>query len=436
MQDFGVAQYPVWTIVCYLGAIWVAALALLSATTEMRTLPAMLVAIIGATLSSVVALRARGLTASAKNPPPIPGAVVAQDQGLNSENWAVLDAVPEAIAIVGRNRDIRWANRAAKSMLELDLTGRPLLSVFRDPLLTDSLEALWRTGASSDEIQIHFGRDRILSLELGLMGTGEDAIALMLMRDVSGERRLESLRSDFIANVSHELKTPIAALLGIIETLRGPAAQDREATERFLGIMHDQAQRMDRLVADLLSLSRIELLEHDRPTDLVDLSRVLQSVRDTLSLKIAAQRNNLELPEPRSLPRIKGAEDELIQVFQNLVANALRYGREGTPIKIECSVIADPSQISARLPALRQARAMVRLSVIDEGQGIAREHLPRLTERFYRVDPARSRQMGGTGLGLAIVKHILHRHRGTLGIESELGKGSVFSVYLPLEPSP
>jgi two-component system phosphate regulon sensor histidine kinase PhoR len=228
------------------------------------------------------------------------------------------------------------------------------------------------------------------------------------------------------------LKTPIATLIGFIETLRGPAKGDLEAHERFLGIMQEQAGRMSRLVADLLSLSRIELNEHARPSGGVDLTEIIGRVANALSLRAAERNMKIELPMG-PMGRTVGDADELTQVFQNLIDNAIKYGRPGTSVTVSAARIADVGEIRARLPGLRRAKAMIAVAVADRGDGIAREHIPRLTERFYRVDAARSRDLGGTGLGLAIVKHVVNRHRGSLEIESAPGEGSVFTVYLPAE---
>jgi two-component system phosphate regulon sensor histidine kinase PhoR len=226
------------------------------------------------------------------------------------------------------------------------------------------------------------------------------------------------MRADFVANASHELRTPLSSLMGFIETLRGPARDDAAARERFLGIMQQQAERMSRLVNDLLSLSRIELDEHVQPTGRVSVGPLLQSVADALELKAQRRGQRLELDLAPELPQVTGDSDQLYQVFQNLVSNAINYGRQGGIVGI-----------SARLA--RGARGGLTVSIRDQGEGIAKEHLPRLTERFYRVDPARSRAVGGTGLGLAIVKHIVSRHRGRLEIDSEVGRGSIFTVHLP-----
>jgi two-component system, OmpR family, phosphate regulon sensor histidine kinase PhoR len=225
------------------------------------------------------------------------------------------------------------------------------------------------------------------------------------------------MRADFVANASHELRTPLSTLIGFIETLQGPAADDSDAQRRFLAIMQQQAERMSRLVDDLLSLSRIELNEHLPPTDHLALSGLLKTLSATLELKAAAHGMVIDLDVPDDLPPILGDAEQLAQVFQNLIDNAIKYGGPNTPITIT-------AMRSARVPGA------VAVAVRDHGDGIPRLHLPRLTERFYRIDTARSREMGGTGLGLAIVKHIVSRHRGVLEIDSEIGEGSTFTVHL------
>jgi two-component system phosphate regulon sensor histidine kinase PhoR len=256
--------------------------------------------------------------------------------------------------------------------------------------------------------------------------TAEGAAAVLVLRDLTTAKRSERLRADFAANASHELRTPLATLVGFIETLRGPAREDEAARERFLAIMAEQAARMTRLVDDLLSLSRIEMNEHSAPTKPVDLAVVIGTVADALEQRAAARDMRIALKLPDNLPPALGDADELAQVFQNLLDNAIKYGAKGTTIE----VTAGPSSrlLSGARPGDRGALA---ITVRDHGQGIAREHLPRLTERFYRVDAARSRLLGGTGLGLAIVKHIVSHHRGALEIDSVLGEGSVFTVHLP-----
>ncbi len=259
---------------------------------------------------------------------------------------------------------------------------------------------------------------------------GDEPTALLLLQDMTKVVRADRLRADFVANASHELRTPLATLVGFIETLRGPAKDDDDARARFLAIMQEQAARMARLVADLLSLSRIELNEHSVPTEAARIDGVLFSVADSLTMRAGQRNMTIQLPgDLEKLPLVQGDNDELVQLFQNLIDNAIKYGRSGTPVKILVRRSDPPA-------AMTPARPAVAISVEDQGEGIARQDLPRLTERFYRVDKARSRDLGGTGLGLAIVKHIVSRHRGALEIESEPGVGSRFTVYLPIAEHP
>jgi two-component system phosphate regulon sensor histidine kinase PhoR len=234
---------------------------------------------------------------------------------------------------------------------------------------------------------------------------------------------VERMRADFVANASHELRTPLASLIGFIETLRGPAADDPPAQQRFLGIMAEQAERMNRLIDDLLSLSRIELTEHQPPNERVDVADVTRRIAAAFEPRVLAREVQLDLDLAEDLPPVLADEDQLEQVLQNLIDNAVKYGGAGGRVRV-VAALAQPG----RWPS----RPGVVVSVSDTGPGIAKEHVPRLTERFYRVDKGRSRTAGGTGLGLAIVKHIVNRHRGQLAIDSEEGRGSMFSVWLPV----
>jgi two-component system, OmpR family, phosphate regulon sensor histidine kinase PhoR len=251
---------------------------------------------------------------------------------------------------------------------------------------------------------------------------GDDRV-VVLLADRTRERAVERMRADFVANAGHELRTPLASLVGFIETLRGPAADDPAAQRRFLGIMAEQAARMHRLIDDLLGLSRIELVEHQRPTDRVDLIELAGQVAAGFEPALLARKAALAVQVDPALPPVVGDADQLAQVLQNLLDNALKHGGEGVSVRLT----AEPAPPGERWPA----RSGVVLTVADTGPGIAREHLPRLTERFYRVDAGRSRAAGGTGLGLAIVKHIVNRHRGQLRIESTVGAGTNFRIWLP-----
>jgi len=341
---------------------------------------------------------------------------------------AIVDGLPDPLIAVDRQRRIVRTNRAARTLLGPVPAERDLSMTMRHPQLLAAIDSLLETGADGNFVK----PDRV-SVELVVPGPPElDMIAhaqrlpraaadgslvLIVLHDTTALRRAERMRADFVANASHELKTPIAGLAGFIETLRGPARDDAAARERFLGIMAEQADRMRRLVDDLLMLSRIEQHEHARPGAQVELGRVLKGVHDLLQLKAGSRGVALELAVAADLPKVVGDADELIIVFQNLIDNAIKYTRPSTAVRV-----------SAR----RLGEDYVSVAVGDEGEGIAAAHLPRLTERFYRVDTARSRQLGGTGLGLAIVKHIVNRHRGRLDIQSTPGKGSVFTVVLPV----
>jgi two-component system phosphate regulon sensor histidine kinase PhoR len=249
------------------------------------------------------------------------------------------------------------------------------------------------------------------------MGTDHFLIAF---RDLTPLRGAEEMRADFVANASHELRTPLATLSGFIDTLQGAAREDSHARDRFLAIMQAQANRMARLIDDLLSLSRIELNAHLRPENPVDLVAILRQVVDTLQTLARDRGVDVEIDGPSGPLLVLGDHDELIRVFENLVENALKYAASGKLVEIELS-------LSEGSDGRREARVAVR----DHGPGISPEHLPRLTERFYRVDVTDSRAQGGTGLGLALVKHILNRHGGRLRIDSVAGQGATFTVQLP-----
>ena len=339
---------------------------------------------------------------------------------------AIIDGLPDPLIAVDRQRRIVRTNRAAVALLGAVGADRDLSTALRHPQLLSAIDSLLDTADGN-----FVGPDQV-AVEIVLSGAPElDVIAharrlprpaadrslvLIVLHDTTALRRAERMRADFVANASHELKTPIAGITGFIETLRGPARDDGAARERFLGIMADQADRMRRLVDDLLMLSRIEQHEHSRPDTEVDLARVLAGVEDLLQLKASSRKVQIELDVDPALPQAVGDYDELTIVFQNLIDNAIKYARPATAVKVAARALEGGG---------------VSVAVSDEGDGIPASHLPRLTERFYRVDTARSRQLGGTGLGLAIVKHVVNRHRGRLDIQSTPGKGSTFTVTLP-----
>jgi two-component system phosphate regulon sensor histidine kinase PhoR len=272
-------------------------------------------------------------------------------------------------------------------------------------------------------------------------GEGPERHAVLVLRDETDARRTQRMSADFLANASHELRTPLASLSGFIETLRGHAKDDAGARDRFLGIMAAQADRMGRLIADLLSLSRIELNEHVPPSGEADLTAVARDVADALSPQARARRVSVDIDAPVSGALVQGERDQIVQVVQNLVDNALKYSPEGGRVRVVVNAgISADEAARARKPEAaalalltpdRVNRRYVTLQVSDEGPGIAREALPRLTERFYRVEGQKSGDRSGTGLGLAIVKHVVNRHRGGMTVESAPGEGTTMRVYLP-----
>ncbi|GAB4226430.1 MAG: ATP-binding protein [Kiloniellaceae bacterium] len=343
-------------------------------------------------------------------------------------NAAVLAGLPDPLILVAENRRVLRLNPAAEALLGHDLAGRDLALGFRNPALLAAVDAVLDGGEQEAvEFTIPGKVERAIAARvLRLPGTARERAAVMIaLYDLTGVKQSERMRADFVANVSHELRTPLSSLIGFIETLRGPAREDTDARERFLKIMEEQSHRMSRLVDDLLSLSRIELQEHTAPSSESEMEQILRSVASTLELEAARRGMRIEIA-CEALPPVIGDRDELTQVFQNLLDNAVKYGEDNTVVRVSARRLAKGGAGERRL-----GRAGLKVSVFNEGEGIEREHIPRLTERFYRVDSRRSRRLGGTGLGLAIVKHIINRHRGVLEIESRPNEGATFSVYLP-----
>ena len=340
---------------------------------------------------------------------------------------ALLDALPDPLLLVGAGRVVASANRAAGQLFGHDPVAKPLESSLRDPgVLAAVDEAVAEHGDAQLTLQLPGPPPRAFGVQIVPVQLRARTAALVGLRELTEQLMIERMRSDFVANASHELRTPLAALSGFIETLAGPARDDPEARDRFLETMASEAQRMTRLVNDLLSLSRIESIEHQPPGDRVDVLDCLHTVTDTLRPYAKRRAVELRVRRSRRLAPIRADRDQLIQLLTNLIDNAIKYGGEGKPVTIACEHLAAAPHGAGPL----SGRPTVRVMVEDRGPGIAREHLPRVTERFFRVDPARSRQLGGTGLGLAIVKHIVRRHRGHLTIDSQLGRGTTVTVYL------
>ena len=336
---------------------------------------------------------------------------------------AILERLPDPLIVLAADRSVRRANSAARSAFGSDMP-----AVLRHPDLGQAIDRAFAGGMpQTAELTLPVPVPRevhaaVVPMDPPLADGGR---AIVVLSDRTHERAVERMRADFVANVSHELRTPLASVIGFIDTLRGPAADDTAAQQRFLAIMAEQAARMNRLIDDLLSLSRIELTEHQAPSDRVNVAALIEPLAASFEPRLAERSITLET-QCDDVPAVIGDADQLQQVLQNLLDNAVKYGRDGGTVRLEIMGVTT----SERWPA----RPGVVIRVTDEGAGIPREHLPRLTERFYRVDTARSRAKGGTGLGLAIVKHIVNRHRGQLQIESEEGVGTTVSIWLPQAP--
>ena len=330
----------------------------------------------------------------------------------------IVHALDIAAILLDAERRIVEFNRHAADLFPSISVGAPVALASRNPDLTLSIDRVFaagRTETAEFTERMLQGRRFIVTSTL-LSGPQ----LLLQFRDTSEQERLAQLRADFIANASHELRTPLASIKGFIETLQGPARDDEKARSRFLEIMGSQAQRMNRILDDLLSLSRIEMRAHLKPEGSVDIDDLVAHVIRGLEPLASQAAITLSFKPGEAQWPVRGDRDELEQVMQNLIHNALKYGRAGGRVDVDVSL----------RPAVKGGRPKIAVAISDDGPGIAPEHLPRLTERFYRVDAARSREKGGTGLGLAIVKHILNRHRGELEISSELGRGSRFTVVL------
>jgi two-component system phosphate regulon sensor histidine kinase PhoR len=344
---------------------------------------------------------------------------------------SLLDALSDPAIMLGRDGSVIAFNPAARAVAPGLRRGEPASIGLRIPELVDAISRAVK-GKSTERVEFS---ERIPTerwweavivpvAAAGYVRPFGNGYFLLTLRDLSPVRRVEEMRADFVANASHELRTPLAALSGFIETLKGSARDDPAARERFLNIMESQATRMARLIDDLLSLSRIELNAHLRPDKPVDLLSVIRQVVDALQTLAKDRGVEVSIAAPSSPLIVPGDRDELIRVFENLIENALKYGASGKRVEIMLSHSGTGGQ----------AEAVV--AVRDHGPGIAAEHLPRLTERFYRVDVAGSRALGGTGLGLALVKHVLNRHRGRLVVDSRAGEGATFTVRLPMAPIP
>lgn len=355
----------------------------------------------------------------------------------------MLEQLPDPVLLVhaggAGGPEIAYGNQAARSLFRIELAGAPLGAALRQPQVLEAIEEALATEAAVEVAFESIGaQPRFWRAFVRPLGDGRDLV--VMLRDETDARRTERMRADFLANASHELRTPLASLAGFVETLRTHAKDDPAARDKFLGIMAQQAGRMARLIDDLLSLSRIELNEHIAPEGTVDLDRAVQDVVDAIRPLTAERGVTVKVDSEGGPFGVVGDRDQLVQVIQNLVDNAVKYSPKGGAVTVSVTRAKGLAQaraasgregwvsLSLLEPDAGAAHAFVVMSVTDTGKGMARQHLPRLAERFYRVEGQRS---GGTGLGLAIVKHIVNRHRGGLQVESAEGQGTVFRVYLP-----
>jgi two-component system phosphate regulon sensor histidine kinase PhoR len=335
----------------------------------------------------------------------------------------IFERLPDPLLLLNSAGRVIFANAAMRGVIGVDPERKHISSLLRTPSVLDAIRETAESGKpSSVEFTFLVPVQRHYQAYAARIGN-DPPVTILLLHDLTGMKRAEQMRADFVANASHELRTPLAALSGFIATLQGHARDDPEARERFLDIMTVEADRMRRLIDDLLSLTRIEQNEHVPPLGQASLEDILREAVAALT-PLARQDNiTLEITAAKGLPPAVGQRDELIQVFQNLIHNAIKYGKQDGHVWITL----EPGTLAGG----RSAENMLVVGVRDDGEGIPQASVPRLTERFYRVDVKRSRERGGTGLGLAIVKHIVNRHHGRLAIESRQGEGSTFTIYLP-----
>ncbi len=355
---------------------------------------------------------------------------------------ALVQALPEPAVYIDAQGRVEAANPAARKAFRFVGAEPQLTAVVRRPELLDAVadarltrEPQWFEFVERDET------DRYFSAVAAPLGAG----ILISMHDLTDIKRAEFARVDFLANASHELRTPLTSLSGFIETLRGPARDDAEARDRFLEIMQGQAERMRRLISDLLSLSRIELVEHRTPDGEADLAGVVREVVAAMAPVAVTRGVTVRVVGADAPVLVTGVRDELLQVAQNLIDNAVKYSETGGVVEVDLAAGLSADAAAARagrlwdeaghMSIVSAAQAgqgtCASLRVTDAGPGIERQYLPRLSERFYRVDPGRGLRPG-TGLGLAIVKHVVQRHRGSFLVESEPGRGSAFGIVLPM----
>ncbi len=404
----------------FIAIIIVILLALIWSVNEIHIAGAMLVAGVSITLlfqlefkRRQIALRNRQDAIRRQNANKREGAMTMRANTLNR--------LPSPILLINSGHNIAFANELATDLLGDDIVGNDVFLYLRQSSFVAAMDsALSGHSIKSDTLRYTTSNDRTFDVTVAPVPASNDGLtgqqAMVFFYEVTSLLKSEQMRVDFVANASHELRTPLTSVMGFVETLQGPAADDPEAQKRFLTIMHKEGERMVRLIDDLLSLSRIEMSRHLPLTSTMDVAQTLHSVMNSMTVQAQERNITLDCKIADDVNVVLADTDQIIQVLVNLLSNACKY--------------AEPDSTVHMTATLNHNGKFAVISIRDEGPGIPTEHLARLTERFYRVDTARSRKMGGTGLGLAIVKHILLRHNSQLDIRSQVGKGTIFSFRL------
>ena len=377
-----------------------------------------LAAAILAAAAASIAVNRRGAAAAALSP------IEVDPTGLTPLSRQVFEHLPDPVMLLDSAGRVLLANKPMRAVVGVGVERKHVSAVLRTPSVLEAIARTTQTGEpSAIEFTFRVPVERHYQAYVTRVGD-TPSLTTLLLHDMTSVKRSEQMRADFVANASHELRTPLAAVSGFIETLKGHARDDADARERFLDIMAVEAGRMRRLIEDLLSLTRIELNEHVPPSGETQIEAAVREAAAALIPLAQAEDVKIEISAAPNLPPVTGERDELIQLFQNLIHNAIKYGRTSGHVWVTLGLVPGPRG--------RGADSMIAIAVRDDGEGIPSDAIPRLTERFYRVDVKRSRERGGTGLGLAIVKHIVNRHQGRLQIESRAGEGSTFTVFLPV----
>ena len=432
------------------GGVAAAAPLVLAGLGQAQLGPAVLAAVIAGGAGLGLARRAVRAVPPAPQPPP------AEAVADPIPYAAIIESLEDPLMVIAAGAPgepaghrLLFANLAARTLFRILRQDARLITAIRNPQVIELVDEALIGGISGHTAFVAGGaHDRTWIATARPLTTRADGapLALLVLRDQTDLRRAERMRADFLANASHELRTPLASLSGFIETLRGPARDDVEARDRFLGIMQTQAERMARLIDDLMSLSRIELNEHIAPQGRVDLAKAVTDVADAMTPVLKARGVRVDVSRATAAAVVEGDRDQIIQVIQNLIDNALKYSPRDGMIQVEVSAPtagdppppprdAETSGLTLLAPDHRPGELYALLRIRDSGPGMPRDALPRLTERFFRVEGQKSGDRSGTGLGLAIVKHIVNRHRGGISVESAEGRGATFSVWLPLAAS-